>query len=87
MGKTYRTEYWGAGNTALFLQHSEGLLGNKNYREGLSDLPSRASLRRCRDKNYRDYPSYVNKPRKVDVYVKPEARSRVHRRKVDVADH
>ena len=80
MGKTYRTEYWGAGTIALDLQHSEGLLGNKNYREGLSDLPSRASLRRRRDKNY--------------PWVKPEARSRVHRtrsrvhrRKVDVADH
>eukprot|EP00620_Florenciella_sp_RCC1587_P015053 CAMPEP_0182556718 /NCGR_PEP_ID=MMETSP1324-20130603/891_1 /TAXON_ID=236786 /ORGANISM="Florenciella sp., Strain RCC1587" /LENGTH=75 /DNA_ID=CAMNT_0024768655 /DNA_START=46 /DNA_END=273 /DNA_ORIENTATION=+ len=74
MGKTYRTgmPHWHFRSTLL-----EGEQANQNYREGVADLPSRASLRRRRESR---------KVAEHCYHTKPEARGRVHRRKVDVSD-
>ena len=68
MGKTYRTGLpgWDFKDTPLI-----GHLRNRNYRDGVADLPSRASLSRRRERRKASERSY---------HIKPEAPARVHRR-------
>ena len=68
MGKTYRTGLpeWDFRKTLL-----NGHLRNRNYRDGVADLPSRASLSRRRERRKVSERSY---------HIKPEAPARVHRR-------
>ena len=68
MGKTYRTGLprWDFQKTLL-----NNHLRNRNYRDGVADLPSRASLSRRRERRKVSERSY---------HKKPETPARVHRR-------